>query len=90
MVAKAINNVQQINKNLTTAGIEFLERKKSNLKRKNKMAKIQEEIVVIRLSKLVKDNSDANQLTDTDFSQNVEALVQELVGDSVVVEVVKE
>jgi hypothetical protein len=54
------------------------------------MAKIQEEIVVIRLSKLVKDNSDASQLTDTDFAQNVEALVQELVGDSVVVEVVKE
>lgn len=54
------------------------------------MAKIQEEIVVIRLSKLVKDNTNADQITDSDFSQNVEALVQELVGDSVVVEVVKE
>jgi hypothetical protein len=54
------------------------------------MAKIQEEIVVIRMSKLVKDNDDAGQITDTDFSQNVEALVQELVGESVVVEVVKE
>jgi hypothetical protein len=54
------------------------------------MAKIQEEIVVIRLSKLVKDNTSGDQITDTDFSQNVEALVQELVGDSVVVEVVKE
>jgi hypothetical protein len=58
--------------------------------RRNKMAKIQEEIVVIRLSKLVKDTDDTGQLTDSDFSQNVEALVQELVGESVVVEVVKE
>lgn len=56
----------------------------------NQMAKIQEEIVVIRMSKLVKDNSDVGQITDADFSQNVEALVQELVGDAVVVEVVKE
>ena len=54
------------------------------------MAKIQEEIVVIRMSKLVKDNSDSGQITDADFSQNVEVLVQELVGESVVVEVVKE
>jgi hypothetical protein len=58
--------------------------------KENQMAKIQEEIVVIRLSKLVKDNDDVGQITDTDFAQNVEALVQELVGDSVVVEVVKE
>jgi hypothetical protein len=56
----------------------------------NQMAKIQEEIVVIRMSKLVKDNSDSGQITDADFSQNVEALVQELVGESEVVEVVKE
>jgi hypothetical protein len=54
------------------------------------MAKIQEEIVVIRLSKLVKDADDLIQITDADFSQNVEALVQELVGESVVVEVAKE
>jgi hypothetical protein len=58
--------------------------------KENQMAKIQEEIVVIRMSKLVKDNDDVGQITDTDFSQNVEALVQELVGESVVVEVVKE
>ena len=54
------------------------------------MAKIQEEIVVIRLSKLVKDADDSVQITDDDFSQNVEALVQELVGQSVIVEVTKE
>jgi hypothetical protein len=55
------------------------------------MAKIQEEIVVIRLSKLVKDSTDnAMNITEHDFSQNVEALIQELVGDAVMVEVVKE
>jgi hypothetical protein len=51
------------------------------------MAKIQEEIVVIKLSKLVKEVG--SSLTTEDFVQNVEAIVQELVGDSVIVEVEK-
>ena len=51
------------------------------------MAKIQEEIIVIKLSKLVKEVNDS--LTTEDFVQNVEAIVQELVGDSIIVEVEK-
>lgn len=51
------------------------------------MAKIQEEIIVIKLSKLVKE-VDASLTTD-DFIQNIEAIVQELVGESIIVEVEK-
>lgn len=55
------------------------------------MAKIQEEIVVVRLSKLIKNNEeDVVSLTNNDFSANLEAILQELVGDSVVVEIEKE
>lgn len=51
------------------------------------MAKVQEEIVVIKLSKLVKEVSDS--LISDDVVQSVEAIVQELVGDSIIVEVEK-
>ncbi len=55
------------------------------------MAKIQEEVVVIRLSKLVKNTTeDVSPLTNKDFSANLEAILQELVGDTVVVEIEKE
>ena len=52
------------------------------------MAQIQEEIVVIKLSKLVKDVSD-QPLTNGDFELTVESIVQELVGSSIIVEVEK-
>lgn len=55
------------------------------------MAKIQEEIVVIRLSKIVKSSDEhPGSLTGEDFSANLEAIVQELVGETVVVEIEKE
>lgn len=55
------------------------------------MAKIHEETVVIRLSKLIKNSDEEiSSLTSEDFSSNLEAIVQELVGDTVVVEVEKE
>lgn len=55
------------------------------------MAKIQEEVVVIRLSKLVKTNEeDVSPLTNKDFAANLEAILQELVGDAIVVEIEKE
>lgn len=53
------------------------------------MAQIQEEIIVIKLSKLVKDVNAATPLTDVDFSANIEAVVQELVGPGIVVELEK-
>lgn len=53
------------------------------------MAKIVEEVVVIKFSKLVKD-SDTNEsvVTDETFA-SLEAVAQELVGSGAVVEVLK-
>lgn len=54
------------------------------------MAKIQEEILVIRLSKLIKNTTDdVAPLTDRDFTVNLEVVLQQLVGDTVVVEIEK-
>ena len=55
------------------------------------MAKIITEHIVVKLSKLVKEtqNDDA-PLTNKDFSANLEAVLQELVGESVIVEIEKE
>jgi hypothetical protein len=54
------------------------------------MAKIKEEVVIIKLSKLVKNLDDIDQLTNDDFETNLEAIVQELVGDAIIVEIERE
>ena len=54
------------------------------------MAKIVEEIIIIKLSKLVKDKNSGEKLADTKNINNIEQVVQELVGDGVVVELVEE
>lgn len=51
------------------------------------MAKIVEEIIVIKLSKLVKDNDHSVKLSNSDSLAGVEAVVQELVGSDIIVEV---
>lgn len=51
------------------------------------MAKIQESVFVIKLSKLVKDGSDSATLVAEDFQTNLEELIQQLVDAGVVVEV---
>lgn len=54
------------------------------------MAKIVEDVVVVKFSKIVKDNeSDSPEIVGADVAQALEQVAQELVGDSVVVEVVK-
>jgi hypothetical protein len=54
------------------------------------MAKIVEDIVVIKFSKIVKDNdSSESSITNSEIQTALEQVAQELVGDSVVVEVVK-
>lgn len=54
------------------------------------MAKIVEDIVIIKLSKLVKDsNSDSDALIGDEQVQAIEQVTQELVGDSVIVEVMR-
>ena len=55
------------------------------------MAKIQQQLIVIKLSKLIKDNDDINNdIAGTDVTANLEAVAQELVGDNVIVEIVTE
>jgi hypothetical protein len=54
------------------------------------MAKIIEDVIVIKFSKIVKDSeSEATGIAGPDLQQALEQVAQELVGDSVVVEVVR-
>ena len=54
------------------------------------MAKIVEDVIVIKFSKIVKDSeSDAGSIAGSEVQQALEQVAQELVGDSVVVEVVQ-
>ena len=54
------------------------------------MAKIVEDVVVIKFSKIVKDSeSEVSGIAGSDIQAALEQVAQELVGDSVVVEVVK-
>lgn len=50
------------------------------------MAHVIENIVVIKVSKLVKNGADENLISD-EVQQSLEAVAQELLGDSVIVEV---
>lgn len=51
------------------------------------MAKIKEEIILVKLSRLVRDTGGEVSLTTDDFTGNIEAIVQELVGENTIVEV---
>jgi tRNA/tmRNA/rRNA uracil-C5-methylase (TrmA/RlmC/RlmD family) len=57
--------------------------------RDNKMAKIIEETIVIKVSKLTKEQNTEVSITPSDFTDNIEAIVQQLVGEAVVVEIFK-
>jgi phage-related protein len=55
------------------------------------MAKIQEELIVIKLSKLHKDSqTQTSNLAGSDIVTGLEAVVQELVGADVIVEVIQD
>jgi len=54
------------------------------------MAKIVEDVLVVKFSKIVKDSdTDNGGLVGTDIQTALEQVAQELVGDAVVVEVVR-
>jgi hypothetical protein len=54
------------------------------------MAKIIEDVLIIKFSKIVKDvGSETAEIAGSDIQQALEQVAQELVGDSIVVEVVK-
>lgn len=55
------------------------------------MAKIVEDIVIIKLSKLVKENNkDPDPIISTEQVQALEQVAQELVGDAVIIEVMRD
>lgn len=54
------------------------------------MARIVEEILVVKFSKIVKDAEESStELAGSEVQQALEQVAQELVGDAIVVEVVK-
>jgi len=55
------------------------------------MAKIVEDIVIIKFSKIVKDSESTDtDIAGTEIQAALEQVAQELVGDAIVVEVIKE
>lgn len=52
------------------------------------MAKIVEDVIVIKFSKIVKDSEEGSSIAGSDIQAALEQVAQELVGDTVVVEVV--
>jgi len=51
------------------------------------MAKMIEDVLVIKLSKLVKDTDSSDNIVSEDIQTALEQVAQELVGDGVLVEV---
>jgi len=54
------------------------------------MAKIQEELIIIKLSRLHKDNDSMGSIAGEEIIAGLEVVVQELVGGSVIVEVIQD
>jgi hypothetical protein len=56
-----------------------------------KMAKIQEDIVIIKFSKIIKDNNtDPDPVINNEQVYALEQVAQELVGESVIIEVLRD
>lgn len=53
------------------------------------MAKIVEDVIVIKFSKIVKDSEEVSSIASSDVQAALEQVAQELVGNGVVVEVVQ-
>lgn len=51
------------------------------------MAKLHEEVLVIKISKLVKDTESPEHFLTSETVQNLEAVVQELAGSGALVEI---
>jgi hypothetical protein len=54
------------------------------------MAKLHEEIIVVKLSKLLKDSEDTTPIMEADVVTSLEAVIQELAGAGVLVEIATE
>jgi hypothetical protein len=51
------------------------------------MAKIHEEVVLIKLSKLIKDSADSEKLVTDDITSALQTVAEELAAPGVVVEI---
>jgi hypothetical protein len=51
------------------------------------MAKLHEEVVIIKVSTLLKDGADASLILSDDILSSLEAVVQELTGANTLVEI---
>lgn len=54
------------------------------------MAKIAEELMVIKVSQIVKDSQDAEAKITPEFVSNLEEVISELLGKDCVIEVLRE
>lgn len=54
------------------------------------MAKLHEEIIIVKLSKLLKDSEDTSPIMAQDTVTSLEAVIQELAGAGVLVEIATE
>ncbi len=54
------------------------------------MAKLNEQMLVIKVSELLKDNQQANEILSTEILGQLEAVITELAGPGKVVEIIQE
>lgn len=54
------------------------------------MAKLNEEVVIIKVSELLKDNEEQKSILDNEMITNLEAVIQEIAGAERLVEIIKE
>jgi hypothetical protein len=54
------------------------------------MAKLHEEIIVVKISKLLKDTEQSAPIMSTETVASLEAVIQELAGQNVLVEIATE
>jgi hypothetical protein len=54
------------------------------------MAKLNEQMLVIKVSELLKDNQQANEILSKDILVQLEAVIAELAGPGKVVEIIQE
>ena len=54
------------------------------------MAKLNEEMVVIKVSELLKDSDEQRVILDDDMIASLEAVIQEIAGASKLVEIIRE
>ena len=54
------------------------------------MAKLNEEMIVIKVSELLRDNDEVTKILDDDMVTNLEAVIQEIDGTGKLVEIIRE